>query len=528
MSLTPSDYPYQRREDVLEAPETAPAMRPEDILRLIGAAGLILVVGLVLGGFTFHELNGRGTAYYVLALCLGVVLTAVAFQRFELALALFISVIWINFGGTPDLAKGVSSGTGKSLFPVELGVMFLIFIWILRSVGLGRLRIAWTPMNWPLVAYLLFSVWTAVNGYLFWDPALTRFYAGLPGGGRTAPQVTVLELMLRVLSVSTFWLIASSLTDVRWLRRISLLLMLPGVLICLLYYHVLPSVGGWKPAGDWSALVEILPACALWAWLLEARSKSPGLRVLAWVGLGMLVFQLFFVGISWISGWLALFVGLFFIALLKSKRLFAGLVALGLILVLASVPFLKTHVIQDVETSGDMDRFSLLRGALLYALHFPFGIGPGNFRAYNTYYGSASMWHTTVYTSAHDFYAQTLSEMGFAGLLLTLLWVFVGIWMLVRFYRQCPPGFSRTTILSIAGAWTGICAAGVVGDYLIPVYHNGGLINLSSTIYAWIGLGVAVAHACQMNLLKTASAPVDRTQSLTVPAAQYYPRRLSP
>lgn len=505
------------------APDTGAGMRPEDVLRLALILGMILTVGLVLGNFTFRELQGRGTGYFVIALCLAVVFTAVAYFKFELALALFVSAIWINFGGTPDLAKGVSSGTGKALYPVELGAVFLLSIWFLRSVGRGQWPLVRTPMNVPLVAYLAFSVWTAVNGYLFWDPALTRFYAGLPGGGRTAPQVTILELGLRVLSIGMFWVTASSLSDPKWLRRITWLLFLPGALICLGYYHVLPGV-----AGGWPALLEIAPACTLWAWLLEGKRRSPGLRVLACLGLAALVFQIFILGISWISGWFALFAGLYFVAFLKSKKLFAGLIGLSLALILVFTPLLKRYVVHDVQTSGDLDRFSMMRGAVLYAVHFPLGIGPGNYRAYNTYYGGPNMWNTTGYTSAHDFYAQALSEMGLVGLLLTLVWVVVGVVMLSRFYKQCPPGFSRTVILGLAGTWAGVCAASLIGDYLIPVYHNGGLVTMTSTIYTWLALGIASAHARQHGLLPAeAPAPERATPEPPASAAQFYPRRLS-
>lgn len=523
MPLTQEDYIAPSSE---APPESGHGMRPEDVLRLALTVGVLLVVGLVLGSFTFRELEGRGTGYFIIVLCLAVIMTSLAYFKFELALALFVGAIWLNFGGTPDLAKGVSSGTGKALYPVELGAMFLTLIWILRGLGRGKWGIVRTPMNVPLLAYLAFSVWTAVNGNLFWDPALTRFYAGMPGEGRTAPQVTIVELGLRTLSIGMFWLVAGSLGDPKWLRRVTWLLFLPGALICLSYYHVLPSL-----SGGWPALLEIAPACTLWAWLLQGENRSPRLRALGWLALGLLVFQIFLLGnaISWISGWFALFAGLFFIAFLKSKRLFAGLIAVSMILVVAAIPFLKSHVVHDVQTSGDLDRFSMMRGAVMYAMHFPLGVGPGNYRAYNLYYGRPSVWNTTAYTSAHDFYAQSLSEMGFVGLLITLVWVVGGVVMLTRLYRRCPPGFSRTVILGVAGTWAGLCAASIIGDYMIPVYHNGGLITMTTTIYSWIGLGIATAHARQQGLLSAAAAstPAPDTPEPPLSAAQFYPRRLS-
>lgn len=516
-----------------DAPEQAPftpgtvgrGLRVEDGLRLLAAGILVLLGGLGLGSFTFHEVAVRGTGYFVVLLALAVVLTAVAYYKFDLCLALFIGVIWIDLGQTPDLATGQSSGTGKALYPVELAALFLLFVWAVRRFSGRGGGLLWTPMNKPLVLYLAFSLWTAVNGYLFWDPALTHFYAGLPGEGHTPPLVIALELTLRVLSIGTFWLLASTLVSPQWLRRASYLLALPGLLLALSFWHLLPFVR----ANNWSVMLETGLACGLWAWLLENPAAPRPRRLAAGAGIFVLILQVFLLSITWISGWLSLFAGLLFIAHLKARRLFWGLIAGAAALAVCAAPFLQEKVVHKVQVSGDMDRLSLMRGALLYALHYPLGVGPGNYRAYNMYYGSKAMWNTSGYTSAHNFYAQSLSEMGFIGLIFTLIWVVTGVVMLTRFYRRMQPGFSRTTVLMVGGLWAGVAAASAVGDYFIPVYHNGGLGHLSTTIYAWIGLGIAVAHARREGVLTPevpapAAAPVPPRWQ---PDPRPYPRRMT-
>ena len=189
MSLTQSDYSPPSQPGPMGAGQ---GLRLEDILRLVVLGIVVLIGGLTLGNITFHELQARGTGYFILAGSLAIILTAIAYYRFQPTVALFTAVLWISIGGTPDLATGVSSGTGKSLYPVELGALFLLFIWVVRGVSLGKFRVVRTPMNKWLIVYLAFCFWTAINGWLFWDPALTHFYAGLPGNGKTAPQVVVL------------------------------------------------------------------------------------------------------------------------------------------------------------------------------------------------------------------------------------------------------------------------------------------------------------------------------------------------
>ena len=529
MSLTPPSTvrPFIPAAETTDAPFTPHAvgrgLRLEDALRLLLAGAVVAGAGLALGGFTFHEVAGRGTGYYVVALCLAVIFSAVAYYQFEGCLTLLIGIIWIDLGQTPDLATGVSSGTGKALYPVELAILFLLFIWGVRRLSKKQGRSPGTPINRLLWIYLAFSAWTAINGYLFWDSTLAHIYAGTPGDGRPPTQVVILELALRVLSFGTFWMFASSIINPQWLRRASMMLLLPGVLVLLSYFHVLPI-----PASNWSLLLETSLACALFAWLLETPDAPPARKSAAILGIAIVIVQVFLLSITWISGWLSLFAGLLFVAFLKSKRLFTGLICAAIAIALCVQPFLQEKIVHKIQTSGDLDRVSMMRGAVLYAMHFPLGIGVGNYRAYNTYYGSSAVWNTSGYTSAHNFYAQALSEMGFVGLCFTITWVVGGLVMLARFYGRMPAGFSRTMMLAIAGMWAGISSASMVGDYLIPVYYNGGLGHLSTTIYAWIGLGLAVAHARRAGVLEPVSGPV-----LSLPPARerhgtrQYPRRFS-
>ncbi len=519
MSLTQPEF-LPPREDAFE-PTTAGGEhgpRPEDVLRGLVVGALVLLCGLALGSVTFHELTTRKTSYFIVAACVAVIMTAFTYRRFQQALVFFVGAMCLGIGGTPDLAQG-NSGGGKGLYPVEIEAVFLLAVWALRGVGLRNFRVVRTPMNALLIVYLLYSVWSAVNGWLFWDPAVSHFYAGLPGGGRTAPQVIVLELTLRLLSVGMFWLVASNLEDSKWVRWAAWILLLPGALVLLTNYHLLPSI-----VGGWPTLLEFVLGCTLWAFILEGGGTART-RFAAGLVLAALVFQVFFMNITWISGWVGLFAGLGFVTFLKSKRLLVVLVCVAALLVVLSQPFLKARVVHKVQTSGDLDRFSMQKAAVRYALKFPLGIGPGNFRAYNVYYGGRDVWNTTGYTSAHSFYGQALSETGFPGFFLAISWVVVGGVMLSRFYRRSPPGPGRIRILGIAGMWAGLGTAAYLGDYLIPVYHNGGLGNMTSTIYGWIGLGIAVAQARQLGVLsepKSAAAPAP------LPSWPQTPRRAAP
>ncbi|MCX6376996.1 MAG: O-antigen ligase family protein, partial [Armatimonadetes bacterium] len=233
-------------------------------------------------------------------------------------------------------------------------------------------------------------------------------------------------------------------------------------------------------------------------------------RLMGAAVVGIAVFVILVQSISWVSGWLALVAALATVTFVKSTRLFVlGLIAVSLVVMLYR-PFFYERVFVESSKAGDYDRFLLMKGAWKYATTFPLGVGPGNYRTYNSFY-YGEKWGTTAYTSAHGSYAQHLSEMGIPGILL-----FVGIlvgglrWMLKR-YRAMESGMSKTYLLAAMGQLVGISFAAFIGDYIIPTYHNNGLTNFSTTVYSWLIWGLAVATV-RIEVRRTESPAVVRAE----------------
>jgi hypothetical protein len=154
------------------------------------------------------------------------------------------------------------------------------------------------------------------------------------------------------------------------------------------------------------------------------------------------------------------------------------------------------------------DRLRMLRAGVKYASHFPLGIGPGNYRSYNIYYGRADVWNTTKFSSAHGTYAQTLSETGWPGLLTLLFFMAVTVRMLHGYWRVLPPGAAKSYMLGALGATSGIFVAAFNGDYIFPAYHNGGLSTFGATVYTFLLIGVAIAIAKEQNIIWTSAGPI--------------------
>jgi hypothetical protein len=448
---------------------------PERVASLSKSAAVLLVAGVVVGLFAIAV-----NLYYVaavVAVC-GIVLL-IAWQ-FEAALVVYALIAFVPWGETPDLAVG-GSGVGKGVYVSELMLGFLLVVWFGKYLlsGLPKRRIP-SGFYVPLALYLAYCVLSVVNSYIFWDSHVSRVHQH--------PHVNIIELGLRFLSAGALVMMATTVTSRKWLTWVSFALFVPAV------YNAANALTGARIPiqAPWWSLLALLPAGYLWAIVLDNARSVLG-RLLAAGAVTLLMVIVFIQSIAWVSGWLGLFTAIGTVTFLRNRKAFIVTVAVACVLGAAAWPFLHENVIEESKTGGDYDRFALMAGAVKYATTFPLGVGLGNYRTYNTFhYGQK--WGTTSYSSAHGSYSQHLSETGFVGLALFVVVLASGFAWVLRNYRSMPPSQSRTFLLAVLGQMMGIAVAAVIGDYIIPTYHNGGLTTFSATVYSWIIWGLAIAH----------------------------------
>ncbi len=447
---------------------------PERVAAAAKAAALVIVVGVLLGVFAVWA-----NLYYVGAVIAGALLVVLVAWQFEAALAIYVLVAFVLWGGTPDLATG-GSGVGKGVFVSEIMLGFLLAIWFGKYLlgGLPKNRTG-SGFYAPIGLYLAYCVLNVVNAYLFWDPHVNRMYQ--------YPAVNAVELGLHFLSGGALVMMATSVSNRAWVTRITAALIAVGALNCansvLGVVHI-PSA--------WITLLYLMPACYAWAVALDGRCKLIW-RIVGLVWVALTTYVLLIKGLSWVSGWLGLMVSLGAMAFLRNRRVFFALLAAACVICLVMRPFLHENVLEASQNEGDYDRFAMMRAAVKYASKFPLGVGLGNYRSYNSFY-YGEKWGTTSYTSAHGTYSQHLSEMGFPGLVLFVSILILGFRWMWRSYRAMPVGASKTYVLAAMGQLAGISAAAFLGDYIVPTYHNGGIATFASTVYSWLIWGLAVAH----------------------------------
>ncbi len=450
-----------------------------DLQRRAAGITLALLSGVALGvlGLVATQ-SGAGNAGWLLVIIVLLAGLMLLFRKFEIGILLFVSVCWVAIG-TPSVATG-GSGVGKRLLVSQAGLAFLMLVWLARLFLRRDFRLYPTPLAAPIALFLAVSVWSTVNAFVFPDPRVASQSL------KQYVQVNVFEIAIRVLSLGGLLMIGNSLQG-RELRWTSLAILLPGVAT---FTGLLPFL----PASQFNAFPQVLAMSLLAAFVLTNCGKLWLRVVAALIALAILA-NFIISAAEWSSGWMAAITALAVIAFVGNRRLFWVGCAAAVVLVLWKFDVIYEKVYVANEESSSFDRFKMMESAVKYATHFPLGIGLGNYRSYNTYYGRSDVWNTTVYTSAHGTYSQALSETGWLGLFALLFLLAVMGRMLYRYYRVLPEGYSKSYALGALGGLIGIAVSSILGDYMFPTYHNGGMSTFGSCVYVFLMVGVVMAMA---------------------------------
>jgi hypothetical protein len=514
--MTQNDRQLQLWDDDRALPgagrRRADVVSPEWERRL---AKIAVVVNLgVLVGLLANALPDGKSLNIIGFLIVGVAALLFLTRNFQAGCALLIAVCWIPVG-SPPIAQGGSGGGDQRLYISHLGIATLLMIWMARLLFRPGEKADRTELFPALLSYFLISAWSTANSLFLPNQAV------LASGVKQYAQVNVIEILTRVLAFGAILLAANALRG-KWLKFAAVALLTPGVASLFGIERMMPGPVGWI------GLPQILATALCAAFALDSGTPRAH-RILAGVIALLLFGYLFLINTSWVSGWMGAFVSLALLTYHSQRKLFwGGVVAIALI-VLANFPYFYENIyvanfyttegklyaagIKVEENTLDNDRLRMIKAATLYAWHFPLGIGCGNYRGYNGYFGRPDVWNTTEFTSAHGTYAQTLSETGWLGLI-TFMWIIIGsARLLKRYYGVLPPGRRKTFMLGAWGAVVGLFCASFNGDYLLPTYHNGGMGTFGVCVYTWLTIGIAIATAREAGIgvpaPKTAPKPVE-------------------
>jgi O-antigen ligase len=295
---------------------------------------------------------------------------------------------------------------------------------------------------------------------------------------------------LIVLSVATPFLVSEHVMSRRRLITATGLLVVVGMLMTVtaMTHPRLLDVPRWYPI-----IITYAFTCAG----AVAICRLPR-RMWQWIGVALALALMLegparnflFHHSQWVSGWIMIGLPLLLLPLLAYPRLALAAIVVGGTVSAYWVWPLVENAFELARREGDFGRLRIWQDALLMGRLRPFlGVGLGNYIDYAERYAQIDI----ALASAHGNYQQIVAEMGMTGLGF-VLWLLIRAFGLAwRLFRTAADPVYRAIGLAVLGGLAGQAAAAVVGDYLLPAYHNGGHANISATIYTWMWIGLLVA-----------------------------------
>lgn len=396
--------------------------------------------------------------------------------------------------GRPLLALLLLMGMAVA-FPLEFrgpaGVMMgsslpmaaaICGLWMLQSL-LNRDRSA-LDRSRVVVAVSVFTALVLVSfvmGQFPWFPS-----AGAP------LPAQVVQLGLFSLSVCLFLMVGQQVKHLNQLQWITWVFVAAGTVTCLVQ-----TVPGLDVIGRWTTRPGSVGS-VFWTWFvavtlaqglvnrhlpLPVRLGLLGLTALA-LAHGLIQVR------SWASGWVPAVIAAGAIVVVRWPRLVfgGGLLAMPLALILAGDIIQAVLVEEAYSLSTRQEAWTVL---LQIVWKSPLlGTGLANYYYFAENYPILG-WYVTFIS--HNNYQDLLVQTGLLGLLAFLWFGLEALWMTFRLSLRMPPGFASAYALGAFGGVLGTLASGMLGDWFIPFYYNGGVLGFRSSLLFWVFLGGALA-----------------------------------
>ncbi len=367
---------------------------------------------------------------------------------------------------------------------LELMVVLPVGVWVARNPD----RVPWrSRLATPMLALMAAVMVAGAQGAVFYDTAVE--------GAHRFVAVQIYAVALYSLSIAAAFTIAALVRTPQDVQRLRALVILSTLgLLARGFGTVIVNV----PARNayWWPLVTGHGAALATAWALYEKPRHLWQygAVVLYVGAVManvvLVPFLRTEDSQWISGWIAVAMPLGLLLLLRYPRQILAF-AVPLVLILALWQWDRIdHVYRAARDEGDFQRLHLWRDAVWMSYQRPlFGVGPGNYLDYIMRYGGLDI----RLSSPHGNYQQIAAETGLVGLGFAL-WLFMRVIALgLRIYGRTADITVRSTSIAITCALLGQLSAALLGDFVLPNYHNGGYHTIGVTIYSWMMIGLLMS-----------------------------------
>ncbi len=426
-----------------------------------------------------------------------------AFATISFRKALFTWILLAGVIGIPILVVRQSH-----LMFSELLLAPLLFLWFMKKkLGLGFIKLSElsrTKTNiensmWAMIG--AFTISTVFN-LILKDPSV--------GGTHMFVMGKLMALFLYIAPVMAALVVADSIDSFDDVRRICFLLITLGIFTFiavrpvnqLLPEEVKDLLRGFQGDVGWPWMsVTILFSFSLAYLVFHPKITKKVQNVFVSFVIGLNLITVYLSGAATYKAIiLANCVLVLTILYFRSRVMAFSIFCITIITFLATF-HIYTYYVEQERQEGTWGRRGSARpvvwqhSLVIFAERPIFGVGPYNYYDYSLYVASKRTDRNRnwgVMTSPHGQYVQILVETGAIGAL-AFSWFMIELFRLLKYFMKLNSDYRINIIASaIAAILVSRLAVGLVGDYVIPQYHNGGLQTFCSTVYFWVCLGILI------------------------------------
>ncbi len=375
------------------------------------------------------------------------------------------------------------TGTESRLVLSLLLGLALVLLWLFQVTLYKRGRaIKPSIINTPIWLFAAINIVSLIWGNLVRDPQV-YVWPSFPFVQLGAMTVNIL-LPLFALFVS------NRFEDRRWSEWVTWIFLGISTFIIVTTLLKVPAVSrlydnGYRGLfGPWSAALAFSMALFNQKLSKWTRGLLLGLT-LAWF------FHDFILHADWFSGWVPMLTGLLMVLLIRSRKAFAIVVAIGLVIFIVKYNyFYQNYYVANYYNQGGNQRVGLWAiNIQLIELHPLFGTGPAGYAVYYMTY------NPTDARSTHNNYFDVISQYGVVGFV-------IFIWMMTAFARvvqrgrrlvQGTFGFEEAFLVASLAGLIGAMVSMALGDWVLPFAYNQTISGFDNAVFTWLFLGCGVS-----------------------------------
>ncbi len=376
---------------------------------------------------------------------------------------------------------------------VEIAIAIIIVAWLARKFIQKDFSL---PKHLFLIVFAIFIFWNLIS--FFNSSYLYESIRGLIKVIKYGLLLTIIidafkskQILKRAVYILIIWSLVIALNGIAQnvlgfgflrLRVINILDTQCRVFSC----RILSSFR--HPNNFGAYLVLIIPV-----FLSFILSKRINLRNRVYFSLGLMPLSFCLIRTYSKGAWLALFVAILILVLLKSRKLFAILIISVIILPFFLPQQIKSRAFDalNFQEGTSWERAKLWNGTFIMIKEHPFlGFGVNTYTKNFPAYKPKDYW-SAIYP--HNSYLHMATEIGLVGLGLFLTLIILAFVYISRHLKFLPAGRMRSVTMGLFAGSIGFLIHSGVDTHLYSV-------NLMVTFYLLLGLCIALCNYARTNL----------------------------